>query len=179
MKQKLFLLAILTVFLSSCGNSSNKAGEKELSQTSVAFPASYTAVGENFTAKEIMDVQQMQQRYKELEVGDTVQVKFKSSVNSVCKNKGCWMKLDMGDGEEAMVKFKDYAFFVPRDIEKKEVIVNGKAYITEMSVDDQRHFAEDAGKSREEIAAIIRPRKTLSFLAEGVVIAEKIEERNN
>ena len=36
------------------------------------------------------------------------------------------MKLDLENGEEAMVKFKDYGFFMPKDIAGEEVIVNGK-----------------------------------------------------
>lgn len=81
------------------------------------------------------------------------------------------MRLDMGE-EEAMIKFKDYGFFMPKDIAGDKVIVNGKAFIDEMSVEDQRHFAEDAGKSKEEIAAITAPKKTLSFTAEGVLLPE-------
>ena len=32
-----------------------------------------------------------------------------------------------------------------------------------MSVDEQRHYAEDAGESAEEIAKITEPKKTYSF----------------
>ena len=82
------------------------------------------------------------------------------------------MRLDMGE-EEAMIKFKDYGFFMPMDIKGEEVIVSGNAFVDEMSVEDQRHFAEDAGKSKEEIAAITQPKRTLSFTADGVLLAEK------
>lgn len=177
--QKFYLIAFLAVILVSCGNSSNKAEEQQLTAASVDFPAPYLSVGEKFTAEEVLDADQMKEHYNTLEEGDTVQVKFRSSVNAVCKNKGCWMRLDMKDGDETMVRFKDYAFFVPKDIEEREVVVSGKAYVTEMSVDDQRHFAEDAGKSPEEVAAITQPKKTFSFLAEGVVIAEESEAGNN
>lgn len=179
MVQKVVLVAFLTVIMTSCGNSSGNVEQQQLPATSVDFPASYVAVGEPFSPEKVLDVNQMQERFHLLEEGDSIQVKFRSSVNAVCKNKGCWMKLDMKGGDETMVKFKDYAFFVPRDIEGREIIVNGKAYVTEMSVGDQRHFAEDAGKSPEEVAAITQPKKTLSFLAEGVVIAEEIEAGNN
>uniref|UniRef100_UPI0035622737 DUF4920 domain-containing protein n=1 Tax=Seonamhaeicola sp. TaxID=1912245 RepID=UPI0035622737 len=93
-------------------------------------------------------------------------------VLKVCKAKGCWMTLDLGDGNEAMVKFKDYGFFVPKDIAGKDVVVNGKAYVKEVPVDELQHYAEDAGKSAEEIAAITKPKKTFSFEADGVLIAQ-------
>ncbi|MBT4917946.1 MAG: DUF4920 domain-containing protein, partial [Flavobacteriaceae bacterium] len=79
--------------------------------------------------------------------------------------------LDIG-AEEAMVKFKDYGFFMPKNIADKEVIVNGKAFVSEVSIEEQRHYAEDAGKSDEEIAAITQVKKTLSLEADGVLLIE-------
>lgn len=79
------------------------------------------------------------------------------------------MKMDMGE-DQAMVRFKDYGFFMPKDLAGQEVIVEGYAFVEEMSVEDQRHYAEDAGKSVEEIAAITKPKRTLSFTSSGVLI---------
>ncbi len=39
-----------------------------------------------------------------------------------------------------------------------------------MSVEDQRHYAEDAGKGEDEIAAITEVETTLSFEADGVLV---------
>jgi len=108
---------------------------------------------------------------KNLKVGDTAIVKFAAKVNEVCQSKGCWMRLTIGD-QEAMVKFKNYGFFMPKNIADKEVIVHGKAFIAEISIEEQRHYAEDAGKSEEEIAVIIEVEKTLSFEADGVLLIE-------
>ena len=98
-------------------------------------------------------------------------MKFAAKVNEVCQSKGCWMRLSIGD-EEAMVKFKNYGFFMPKNIVDKEVIVHGKAFVAEISIEEQRHYAEDAGKSEEEIAVIIEVEKTLSFEADGVLLIE-------
>ena len=81
------------------------------------------------------------------------------------------MKLDLGDDKEIMVKFKDYGFFMPLDAEG-DVVINGKAFVSEVSVDELRHYAEDAGKTKEEIAAIIAPKKTFSFEADGVLLKQ-------
>ena len=107
-----------------------------------------------------------------MNVGDSINSKMIAKVNSVCQAKGCWMTLDLGDEQEVMVKFKDYGFFVPKDISGKEVIINGKAYVKEVSIDVQRHYAEDAGKSLEEIAAITEVKKTFSFEADGVLLKQ-------
>ena len=130
----------------------------------------YYSVGEEVEDLNILTTYQMQERYNALTPGDTINVTFKGNVASVCKSKGCWMKVALEDGREVMVKFKDYAFFVPKDIENKEVIMQGKAYVSEMSVEDRRHYAEDAGKSAAEVAAIKEPEITLSLLADGVKI---------
>ena len=97
-------------------------------------------------------------------------VKIRATVESVCQAKGCWMNLVSNDapGAEMFVKFKDYGFFMPKDISGKEVILEGKAYVEETSVDELRHYAEDEGKSEEEIAQITEPVKEVKFMATGV-----------
>ena len=81
------------------------------------------------------------------------------------------MKLPAGEGEETiMVRFKDYGFFMPLDANGKEVIVEGKAFVTEVSVADLKHYAEDAGKSAEEIKKITEPKMELAFEANGVLM---------
>jgi Domain of unknown function (DUF4920) len=72
--------------------------------------------------------------------------------------------------EKLLVKFKDYAFFVPKDIAGREVMVEGKAYKEVTSVEELRHYAEDAGKSAEEIAKITEPVTEKKFMASGVVL---------
>jgi len=99
-----------------------------------------------------------------------MQVKFTATVKEVCKSMGCWMKLELDNGEQTMVRFKDYGFFMPKDIEGQEVIVNGLAFVEEMSVEDQRHYAKDAGKSEAEIAKILATKKTFGFEADGVLV---------
>ncbi len=100
------------------------------------------------------------------------EITIKGKVMSVCQNKGCWMKLDLGNNKESMVRFKDYGFFVPLNADHKEVIVNGKAFVTEISIDELRHYAKDAGNSEEEIAAITEPEFTYAFEADGVLMKQ-------
>ena len=54
--------------------------------------------------------------------------------------------------------------------EGKSAIVNGNISIDTLSVAQLRHYAEDAGKSKEEILSIVNPEITISFLADGVSI---------
>jgi hypothetical protein len=103
-------------------------------------------------------------------VDSVADIKISTKINSCCQKKGCWMNVDMGDGEEMKVRFKDYGFFVPLDAAGSEVIMQGKAFKDTISVDMLRHYAEDAGKSEEEINAITEPESVLAFEASGVLL---------
>lgn len=115
---------------------------------------------------------EMLQAYAKLSVGDTLLTKFNAQVTDVCKAKGCWMTVELPNGEQAMVRFKDYGFFMPKDITGKEVVVNGLAFVELMGLADQKHFAKDAGKSEEEINGITAPKKTYLFKADGVLLKQ-------
>lgn len=161
---------IFTFFLSLAYLGTGNAQEKSIQNDA---QEEYSSIGENFQVNTILSAGRMEEKYDDLKPGDTLQVAFKSDVTAVCKNKGCWMKMALEDGREVMVKFKDYGFFVPRDIENRVAIINGRAYVEEMSVKDQRHYAEDAGMSAQEVAQIVNPKKTFSFIAEGVRIKKE------
>lgn len=97
-------------------------------------------------------------------------MKITGVVTLVCQKKGCFMNLAMPNGETMFVNFKDYAFFMPKDIAGKTVVLDGFAERKETSVEDLKHFAEDAKKSPEEIAKITKAKKEIVFEAKGVVI---------
>lgn len=96
--------------------------------------------------------------------------KLTGKVVEVCQEKGCWMKLERTNGEKLMVKFKDYGFFMPKNIIGKEVVLDGEATVKEVSVKQQRHYAQDAGRSKDEIEKIKEPKKELQFVAKGVLV---------
>ena len=165
------LIFIFTLALLMVGCNSSKKNETALAEAEIQ-EVTYQSFGDKIDDKGALSKAEIQEKYSSLKAGDTIAVKFKSEVNSVCQSKGCWMRVDVGE-EEAMVKFKDYGFFMPKDIAGQEVIVEGIAFVEEVSVDDQRHYAEDAGKTPDEIAAITEPKKTLSFISSGVLMPEK------
>ncbi|HEX9828115.1 MAG TPA: DUF4920 domain-containing protein [Flavobacteriaceae bacterium] len=163
---KFLSLALLLMLLVSC-KEQTKTNTTEVEDTAAI---AYTAVGLQINDADALSSEQMSDNFEGLKVWDTLNTKMVAKVDAVCQAKGCWMTLNLEDGNQVMVKFKDYGFFVPKDIAGKEVIVNGLAFVEEVSVDEQRHYAEDAGKSAEEIAAITTPKKTFSFEADGVLI---------
>lgn len=96
--------------------------------------------------------------------------KVTGKVVDVCREKGCWMKMEKSNGQTMMVKFKDYAFFMPKNIVGKEVVIEGNASVKEISVKQLQHYAKDAGKPEEEIKKIKEPKKELQFVAKGVLV---------
>lgn len=102
---------------------------------------------------------------------DTLKVKVKAKVETVCQVKGCWANI-MDDQAESttFVKFKDYGFFLPLDCSGREVIMEGQAYMETTTVEELRHYAEDEGKSKEEIEAITEPIEERKFMASGVLL---------
>ena len=165
MKKVLFVL-LLTATIVAC-KTENKT--EDLGQESQEI--AYASFGEKIESDGAIDATEMAERFENLSAGDTLITKVSAKINEVCSSKGCWMKLDLGNDDEVMVRFKDYGFFMPLNAEG-DVIINGKAYVTETSVDELRHYAEDAGKTTEEIAAITEAEKTFAFEADGVLLKQ-------
>jgi hypothetical protein len=100
------------------------------------------------------------------------EIVLQGKVADVCQMKGCWMVLT--DGTHALrTTFKDYGFFVPKDLAGRAVVVEG--VLTRESVDEKtrRHYAEDAGQSAEQIAAIRGPIEDYAFVASSVAVAPR------
>ena len=110
---------------------------------------------------------------KNMDGKEAMKIKLKGEIAEVCQMKGCWMTLGTGDGETIRVTFKDYGFFVPKDAAGKKTVIEGEAKMETVDVATLKHYAEDAGKSKEEIAAITEPETKLTFVASGVEIEEK------
>ena len=162
MKKTLTLVLIASLF-ASCGQKKEVATEAKVE---------YAKFGDSISDEAALSSEEMMKKFANLKEGDTIDVKFKSKINEVCQKKGCWMSVDLGNENETFVKFKDYGFFVPLNAQDKEVIVNGKAFISVESVADLKHYAKDAGKSQAAIDSIIEPEVTYSFMANGVLIAK-------
>ena len=165
MKKTILLLSLLLVII-SCKND-KKETSKELSKT-----VKYASFGEKITPDNAISKEEMNKKFKSLKKGDTIEVKFKTKINKSCKKKGCWMRLDLGNNDESLVRFKDYGFFVPLNAAGKEVIVNGKAYIDVVTVAQLKHYAKDEGASQEEIDKITKDQITYAVKSDGVLLVE-------
>ncbi len=152
--KKGLLFSIALVFAIAVSAQGPKSAEK-----GVTYGAGTTADG-------AISVNDLDKKFKE----DKYEGKITGKVVEVCQEKGCWMKVEKANGEKLMVKFKDYGYFMPKDIVGKDVVLDGEATVKEVSVKQQQHYAKDAGKSEEEIKKITKAKKEVQFVAKGVLV---------
>jgi Domain of unknown function (DUF4920) len=168
--KKLILFATLVLILGSC--------TKKIAQTEVSESEAYEKYkttkgdgknfGEKFDPKGAMTYDQA---YKKMGTAAKYESKVVGTVVSVCQTKGCWMSIKSEEGRDPMfVKFKDYAFFMPKDLAGKKIVMKGYVFKETTSVEMLKHFAEDEGKSQDEINAINKPIEEVKFMASGVIL---------
>ncbi|MTG97612.1 DUF4920 domain-containing protein [Myroides sp. BIT-d1] len=169
MKKVFFLLITTTMVFTGCKKGSDMTANKVIYNQN-----DYEFFGEKFELlDQIKDKEYVTKLYQELREGDTLKVAFSSNIQQVCQKKGCWMSLELLDDKNSFVKFKNYGFFAPMNASGHNAIVNGKAFVSIIEIDELKHYAKDAGKSEQEIAEIIEPKVIYSFLAEGIAIEKQ------
>jgi hypothetical protein len=168
-----------TLLLTSCGTKTETVKETSVEAIKAETPVSltkaeiakaYTVEGDTISPEGVVSVDSVESSLIALKNADFT---VKAKVQSACQVKGCWMKVAMPSGKLMHITFKDYGFFVPKDIAGQEVIFSGYAYNDTLSVEELRHYAEDDGKSEEEISKITKPELTYLFNATGVLIPKK------
>ena len=103
---------------------------------------------------------------------DSARLKLVGKASAVCQVKGCWMTMPTANGQQMRVRFRDYAFFVPKDLSGHEVVVSGWAHRSTVPQAELRHYAKDAGQSDQQVAAITQDEQQLTFLADGVLVRD-------
>lgn len=118
----------------------------------------------------VANVQTPEQLATAMEKATTVQnVVVKGPISKVCQAEGCWLMLKNTAGEDMLVKFKDHSFLVPKDL-SGTATVYGTAIKKTISVAEQKHMAEDAGKSSSEIEAINTPKTEVRIESTGIIV---------
>lgn len=165
--KKLFVIPVLALAV-ACQNQP-KSDDHAAEKVEAAGPV-MAYFGAEISADGAVDMAMLSEK---LGTADSVNIKITGTINEVCQAKGCWMTLNNGD-EAMRVTFRDYGFFVPKDASGKEVIAEGTVYMDTTSVADLQHYAQDAGKSEDEIAMITEPEVSMTFVADGVIIKDYV-----
>ncbi len=125
-----------------------------------------TAYGTSFETKEPVDVNKVEET---LSGTEKKEMQIEGVVSQVCSKEGCWIKLKT-ESKEIMVKMKDHKFLVPLALNGKTVVINGIAMKKTTTVEQLKHYAEDAGKTKAEIEAIKEPKEEVIIQATGIVV---------
>jgi hypothetical protein len=98
--------------------------------------------------------------------------KMTGTIAEVCQKEGCWMLLRTQPNidDDVLIKVKDHAFVLPKNIAGKRASVTGNVVKKTQSVAEQQHLLEDAGASAAEIAKITSPKEIYEMQATGVVL---------
>lgn len=160
--RKLLILGSFALLMTACQN------QPQTEETTAEETAAFEVYGDSLmTAEGAVEAGELMAL---LEGKDSLKVKVRGTINECCQKKGCWMDVDLGNGESMTVRFKDYGFFVPMNSAGRTAVMEGVATIKTEDVAWLQHKAKDAGKSEEEIAAITEPEVSVSFLASGVIL---------
>lgn len=160
--RKIWSLVLLVCIVACNGTLKEKTEESEATTTLVGN------YGAEIDAKGAISTEEL---VKLMDASDSVAVKVEGEILATCAMKGCWMNLQLDNGKEMRVTFKDYAFFVPSEgMEGNRAVIEGVATRTVTDVETLKHYASDAGKPQAEIDAITEGKEELTFEASGVII---------
>lgn len=157
MKKNYFIpiLYVGTLIFSSCSSSEN-SDQKEM----ISYGPEKVNTEKAISVDELLSAMDKEKSEKEF----TIEAK----IDEVCSKAGCWINIKKPDGKTFMVRFKDHFTIPPKTEVGTNAFLHGKAYWDTIPVDMLQHFAEDAGKSSEEIAKITEPSFELAFEADGI-----------
>lgn len=140
-------------------------------QTEIAPAVKGQEYGEGVSEAKTFNVYSADKLVRDLTSTDKLEnVIIQAEVSAVCEKKGCWLTLLNQSGTRVFVKMKDYAFFLPQDIVGKTVLLDADAEKKVTSVEELRHYAEDEGKLKAEIAKITKPSTEIRVLAKGIKV---------
>lgn len=144
---------LLIIFFSSCDNNSKVYKNYGFSEV------------DSLNAIDLNDMlQQLEQNPEQ------VKFTFMAPIEEVCQTAGCWATVKKENGELLRVRFKNH-FLIPKKTRVGSIAYfTGEAYWDTISVELQRHFAEDSKMNESQINKITEPKFELSFEAEGVLI---------
>lgn len=170
---RLILFILFLSVVSSCSRqqqrqSDTASGKETVQENQQSKNVSSTGnFGEMITPDHAMPVENLPSAFTQ---PDSLQIKLSGKIRESCTDTGCWMDLDMGNGEVVYVTFLNDAFVIPTDAAGKNAIAEGWAYRKKLSIEELKDKAKDDGKTPEEVTKITQPGYEYSFVAKGVII---------
>jgi hypothetical protein len=167
MKKVFYSMILFMCFFTS--SFAQEAVEKPAPPAGNAFVGDY--YGENVSDALMSKAISVGELQKDLKATSKIEsVAVRGEVTDVCPKRGCWISVKTDDGASFFVKMKDYAFFVPTAVKGKNVVLEGSVERKVTSVEELKHYAKDAKKTKAEIDAINASKEEIRFLASGIKV---------
>ncbi|MBI2259076.1 MAG: DUF4920 domain-containing protein [Flavobacteriia bacterium] len=162
--KKVFLLLFTVSLLAACGEKKSEEVKAEMSH----FGPAKVQMDKAITVEEML---------KQMESSkDEKYFTFEGTIDEVCSKAGCWVNVKKPDGSTFMIRFKDHFTIPTKTPVGTKAYFSGNAYWDTIPVDMLKHFAEDAGKTQEEIDQITESKFELAFEADGIMF-EKTKKK--
>ena len=170
--KKLFFIASLVFLLAACQTEETLDTEAAEVEEATAISA-HDTYGEALTTEGAVPANTVLAD-REQYVGKTV--KIEGTISEVCQMMGCWLTIQAGDGNNIRVAVPrdddgKYVYTVPKDISGRHAIVEGTLTEETLTVETQRHLAEEKG---EEAPEDLEPIAELQMTASGVLIEKGV-----
>jgi hypothetical protein len=168
MKNLILLFAAATISFASCN--STATNDKKIDKDSTATATNF--FGKQFENNNAIAVSGA---VAQINAGKEFKGIVEGRIMDVCQAKGCWANLELPAGQTIKVLFRDAngdEFGIDKNSKGKMIDVNGIGYMDTTSVEMLKHYAEDEGASKEEIAKIKTPEIKPVFNASGAFIKQ-------
>ncbi len=105
-------------------------------------------------------------------MNDNTNMKMKvcGVINQIGKQKNCFALMEIGKGETMQINFKDASYYLPQKYIGKKVVVEGEVRVNNVSVEQQKNYALNMGKTPVQIQNITSAKTSLAFEATGLVV---------
>ena len=167
MKNLILLFAAATISFASCNNTATT--DKKTDKDSTATASFAGKAFENTNAISIAEA------VAQINAGKEFKGIVEGRIMDVCQAKGCWANLELPAGQTIKVLFRDAngdEFGIDKNSKGKMIDINGVGYMDTTSVEMLKHYAEDEGASKEEIAKIKNPEIKPVFTASGAFVKQ-------
>lgn len=152
------ILFVCFGFLVACNSNSKEVKDEKTEMVSYGEVAVDTKKA--ISVNELLSQMENSKEEKEFTIN--------AEIAEVCSKMGCWINVKKSDESTFMVRFKDHFVIPPTTKIGTSAIIHGIAYWDTIPVERLQHFAEDAGKSKQEISKITEPSFELAFEADGI-----------
>jgi hypothetical protein len=166
MKHRISVLLVVTLVV-SCTQTGESPDQSELFTSEATTRAVWDSYGEPIDDQNAVSISAV---VDDFVLGEQKSFKVSGTLVQVCQSKGCWTTLATDDGRIVKMTFANYGFFLPTDAAGRALIAEGVGFKKISTVEEQRHFLEDAGATPEEIAAITEEKVEYAFEAMGVLL---------